>query len=140
MASKEVAVLHVEDNVIDQINVKRVFRKNNISAPLFQVTNGEEALEFLADFDPVGDEPTNLFLLVDINMPKMNGLELLAAIRNHSTWKHLPVVIMTTSDNPADKNLAYQLNASGYVIKPVNFQQYSEAVTTLSQYWKLIAA
>jgi len=117
-----------------------VFRKHNIEHTLFQVCNGIEALEFLQDFRPNGESPMRLVLLVDINMPEMGGLELLQRIRQNEAWKHLPVFIMTTSDNPTDKHLAYQLNASGYVVKPLSFADFSEAITTLSDYWELLAA
>lgn len=140
MYKQGLSILHVEDNVIDQMNVKRAFHKHNIEHPLFQVSNGQEALEFLADFDPKQNQPTTLVLLVDINMPKINGLELLERIRTTETWKHLPVFIMTTSDDPGDRELAYQLNASGYVIKPLNLKQYIDTITTLTEYWQLIAA
>ena len=138
MLRDNLSILHVEDNEIDRINVKRAFSRHDIQYPLFQVNNGQEAVEFLKDFQPHASAPTKLVLLLDINMPVMSGLELLETIRANDDWKHLPVFIMTTSDNESDKEAAYGLNVSGYIVKPLSLDKFNLAITTLTKYWQLI--
>lgn len=128
-------VLLVEDDEVDVMNVRRAFEKNNITNPLWVASDGVEALELLEE----GEVPLNrLLVLLDLNMPRMGGIELLREIRARDDLRHLPVVVLTTSDDERDRIEAYNLNVAGYLVKPVTFLSFVEAMATLNKYWTLV--
>lgn len=132
-------ILLVEDDEVDVMNVKRAFKKSNISNPLFIAGNGLEALAMLrsqGDQQPIVPSERRLVLL-DLNMPKMNGLEFLQQLRADPELKPTPVIVLTTSDEDRDKVEAYNLNVAGYILKPVTFSKFAEVITTLNKYWTL---
>ncbi|GAB5557905.1 MAG: response regulator [Schleiferiaceae bacterium] len=130
-----ITILLVEDDEIDVMNVKRAFKKNNISNPLLVAGNGIEALEILRDPNPGAPKPK--IVLLDLNMPKMNGIEFLEAIREDEDLHRLSVFMMTTSNEESDKIKAYNLNVAGYIIKPLSMDSFINAVSTLNSYWTL---
>lgn len=107
----------VEDDYLDTVDIRRTLDKMNLLYHLEVATNGEEAVELLqARARENGKLPD--VVLIDMNMPKMNGLELLSIIRNHDSWKHLKCFIITTSEEKEDKDKVKQLGVSGYIVKP----------------------
>src|SRR5688572_14332526 len=130
---KLVNILLVEDDEVDIMNVKRAFKKNNIQNTLFVANNGLEALDMLRN----EIVPTPQIIILDINMPQMNGIEFLQEIRNDPALKHLSVFVMTTSNEDSDKLNAYNLNVAGYILKPLSFEKFIASVATLNSYWKL---
>ena len=132
-----VNILVAEDDEVDVMNIKRAFKKNNMKNPVFYAKNGIEAWEILSKKSEDGGVPKPKVVLLDINMPKMNGLELLAKIRADEELKSLSVFMLTTSDDDSDKLRAHNLNVAGYIIKPVNFEKFVAAVATLNNYWAL---
>lgn len=139
MDEKVLNILLVEDDEVDIMNVKRAFKKNKISNPLFIARNGLEALAMLRGDDaniPKLD-PLPKVILLDLNMPKMGGLEFLHQIRNDPALKAISVFVMTTSDEESDKVTAYNLNVAGYILKPLSFERFVQAVSILNHYWKL---
>jgi CheY-like chemotaxis protein len=130
-------VLLIEDDEVDIMNVQRAFRKNNISNPLFVARNGVEALDILLDRNPHHALPLPRIILLDINMPKMGGIEFLAELRKHVQLKSISVFVMTTSNEESDKVAAYNLNVAGYILKPLSFENFSNAVAILNHYWHL---
>ena len=128
-------ILLVEDDEVDVMNVKRAFERNKIANPLWVAGNGLEALELLRAGTPPG--PRRLILL-DLNMPMMNGIEFLRELRGDPELKLLPVVVLTTSDDERDKIEAYNLNVAGYLLKPVTFINFVEVMATLNKYWTLV--
>lgn len=137
MNEKALSILLVEDDEVDVMNVKRAFRKNKITSPLFFAKNGLEALDLLRGTN--GKEKVcPSVVLLDINMPRMNGIEFLQEIRKDEELKSLAVFVMTTSTGDSDEIEAYRLNVAGYILKPLSFQQFIRAVQTLDKYWKLI--
>ncbi|MDP3929105.1 MAG: response regulator [Bacteroidota bacterium] len=137
MGDTMVNILLVEDDEVDVMNVKRAFKKNNVTNPLFVCNNGLEALQFLrGDRDPSITEMPKIILL-DLNMPKMGGIEFLREIRKDEKLKNISVFIMTTSNEDKDKVDAYDLNVAGYILKPLSMERFIEAVSTLNNYWKL---
>lgn len=128
-------ILLVEDDEVDIMNVQRAFKKNNISNPLIIARNGLEALEVFRGPDAAGPLPR--IVLLDINMPRMNGIEFLKEIRQDPALKSLSVFVMTTSSEDKDKVAAYDLCVAGYILKPLSFEGLSSAVAVLNMYWKL---
>ncbi|MBT3302680.1 MAG: response regulator [Bacteroidetes bacterium] len=132
-------ILLVEDDMVDVMNVQRAFKKNNITNPLYVAHNGLEALNMLKGENGVEKlTPTPKIVLLDINMPKMNGIELLRAMRADKNLKSISVFMMTTSNEDSDKIEAYSLNVAGYILKPINFEKFVTAVSTLNNFWKMI--
>lgn len=137
MSDKLVNILLVEDDEVDVMNVKRAFKKNNITNPLFICNNGVEALQFLRGESEIPLIEIPKIILLDINMPKMGGIEFLGEIRKDEHLKNMSVFIMTTSNEDKDKVDAYNLNVAGYILKPLSMERFIEAVSTLNNYWKL---
>jgi CheY-like chemotaxis protein len=135
MAERQLNILLVEDDEVDVMNVRRAFERNNVSNPLFVAGNGLEALEMLRN----GTVPSERrLILLDLNMPKMNGIEFLHALRSDPELSAAPVVVLTTSNDDQDKIDAYNLNVAGYLLKPVTFSSFCERMTTLNKYWMLV--
>jgi CheY-like chemotaxis protein len=135
MINQPLNILLVEDDKVDVMNVKRAFEKNHITNPLFVAGDGLEALEKLRN----GEVPQGRRLvLLDLNMPKMNGIEFLYELRKDANLAATPVVVLTTSNNERDKIEAYNLNVAGYLVKPVMFGEFSELMVTLNKYWTLV--
>ena len=134
-------ILLVEDNPDDEALTIRALKKNNIGNDLAVVRDGAEALEFLfctgayANRDP-NDRPQ--VILLDINLPKVDGLEVLRRIRADESTRLLPVVILTSSKEEQDLIKGYSLGANSYVRKPVDFDQFVEAVRQLGLYWLIL--
>ena len=131
-------ILLVEDDSVDVMNVQRAFVKNNITNPLHIAFNGVEALNMLRGSNGKPKlNPSPRIILLDINMPKMNGLEFLRELRNDEDLKSVSVFVMTTSNDDQDKIEAYNLNVAGYILKPLSFEKFVNAVAVLNSYWKL---
>jgi CheY-like chemotaxis protein len=137
MDEKLLHILLVDDDEVDVMNVQRAFKKNNISNPLYVANNGLEALELLRGQGGQPIRGTRRLVLLDLNMPKMNGLEFLRAIRDDPQLRSLTVVVLTTSDDERDRIEAYNLNVAGYILKPVTFTAFVEAMATLNKYWTI---
>jgi CheY-like chemotaxis protein len=134
-AERLVNILLVEDDDVDVMNVQRAFKRNNIANPLFIARNGIEALELLKS----GDVPVNRrIVLLDLNMPQMNGIEFLRTLRQDEELKLTPVVVLTTSNDERDRIEAYNLNVAGYLLKPVTFTSFCEVMAALNKYWALV--
>jgi len=135
MDEKLLHILLVDDDEVDVMNVQRAFKRNNISNPLYVANNGLEALDMLRG--PAAIPGPRRLILLDLNMPKMNGLEFLRAIREDPALRPLTVVVLTTSDDERDRIEAYNLNVAGYILKPVTFTAFVEAMATLNKYWTI---
>lgn len=133
MLQKLVNILLVEDDEVDVMNVKRAFTKNNIKNELFVAGNGVEALEMLR----TSIVPLPRIIILDINMPKMNGIEFLKILREDENLKNISVFVMTTSNEDSDKINAYNLNVAGYILKPLSFEKFITSVATLKNFWSL---
>lgn len=135
---KMVHILLVEDDDVDVMNVKRAFKKNNITNPLFVASNGLEALDMLRADGRARSVPANRRLvLLDLNMPKMGGIEFLRELRADADLRPTPVVVLTTSNEERDRVEAYNLNVAGYILKPVTLSSFMETMATLNRYWTL---
>lgn len=128
-------ILLVDDDEVDAITVKRAFAIAEITCRLSVARNGIEALELLRSG---AFPPGRRLVLLDINMPKMNGIEFLREVRADPALQALTVIVMTTSNEDRDRVDAYQLNVAGYIVKPVTFKAFEKAMTLVSSYWKMM--
>jgi len=128
-------ILMAEDSPTDQVIAQTAFKAAKVPNRLHTVTNGYEALAFLGREGPFSAAPAPGLILLDLNMPGKNGLETLGAIKQHPRLKHIPVVILTASQAERDLVAAYGLHANGYVVKPVDFDQFVHVVDSLMDFW-----
>ena len=137
MVSNEKAlnILLVEDDQVDVMTVRRAFDKNRITNPLYVASDGQEALSMLRSGDV---PPDRRIILLDLNMPKMSGLEFLRELRRDVNLHGTPVIVLTTSNDERDKIDAFDLNVAGYLLKPVTFLNFVELMATLNKYWTLV--
>ncbi len=138
MALQDLNILLVEDDDVDVMNVKRAFRRNNISTSLYVAKNGLEGLAMLrGDPNDEGLPRDRRMILLDLNMPRMNGIEFLEALRQDPDLNTTPVVVLTTSNADRDRLAAYRYNVAGYILKPIQFASFADAMVALSNYWDL---
>jgi CheY-like chemotaxis protein len=132
----EKPILLVEDNPVDLDLTLRAFAAKNISNPIEVARDGEEALKYFERWE--NGEPTPIVILLDLKMPKINGLEVLQKLKSHPKYKIIPVVILTTSSESSDLQTAYQLGVNSYIVKPVSFEKFLDVVGHIDLYWRLI--
>jgi CheY-like chemotaxis protein len=130
-------ILLVEDDDVDVMTVQRAFRDGRITNRLYVASNGIEALEMLRGNpgQPSVIPPERRIILLDLNLPRMNGLEFLRELRSDINIKQIPVVVFTTSKEQGDLIETYGLNVAGYIVKPPTFEKFMEILLTLNIYW-----
>ncbi|HEX9936003.1 MAG TPA: response regulator [Longimicrobium sp.] len=133
-----VTLLLIEDDHVDAEAIQRAFRRQKIANPFVVVRDGVEALAALRGEPGAPDVPTPYLILLDINMPRMNGIEFLRELRADPELGRTTVVVLTTSNDERDKIEAYNLNVAGYLLKPVTFSNFCEVMATLNKYWTLV--
>jgi len=126
-------ILLVEDDSIDVMTVKRAFRDIEVKIELVPTGDGEEALAYLRDD---GNTKPSVILL-DLNMPKMNGTEFLKIIKADDGLKKIPVIVLTTSNSEQDIAKSFELGAAGYMVKSVDYKRFMEIIKTIDSYWTL---
>jgi len=126
-------ILLVEDDSIDAMTVRRAFKDLKLVNKLAHRTNGEEALDYLRD--PENAEPC--VVLLDLNMPRMNGIEFLKVVKVDEQLKRIPVIVLTTSNEERDVVESFRLCVAGYIVKPVDYKKFVEAIRTIDLYWTL---
>ncbi|NJK47343.1 response regulator [Candidatus Gracilibacteria bacterium] len=137
MNNKNLNILIVEDDIIDATNIKQVLEMSDNTKNVYVAPNGLEALKMLRPTDgklPL-IAPYRRLIVLDINLPTMNGIEFLQHLRSEPQLNSIPVVVLTGASSDRYVLEAYQLNVAGYIVKPVNFNSFIEALTTLSKYW-----
>jgi CheY-like chemotaxis protein len=133
--NRPIEILLAEDSPSDQDIVKQAFKTSKLRNRLHTVWNGEEVLAFLRREGQYADAPTPDLILLDMNMPRKDGRETLAEIKQHERWKFIPVVVLTASQAERDIMTAYGLHANCYIIKPVDFGQIIEVVHSIESFW-----
>ncbi len=133
---KPKSILLVEDNPDDVRLTRRAFKKSNVANELTVMADGVLAREYLTNISKSGELPA--VVLLDLKLPRMDGTELLRFIRSTDSLKHLPVVVLTSSKEEYDILKCYDLGANSYIRKPVDFDQFSDAVNHLGLYWLLL--
>ena len=134
MQSHGVEILLVEDNANDAELTLRALKQRNLANQVFVCHDGAEALDFFAN----GEGPVPKVVLLDLKLPKVDGLEVLRRLKQDSRTKTIPVVVLTSSREEPDIERAYALGANSYIVKPVNFDQFAISVTQLGMYWMLM--
>lgn len=128
MRSKR-AIMLVEDDSVDAMTVERALRDINVSNPLHIAGNGEEGLDYLKA------NPAPGLILLDLNMPRMGGLEFLQLIKADDRYRTIPVVVLTTSESSADRAASFGCSVAGYMIKPVEYRKFVEVIRVIDSYW-----
>lgn len=126
-------ILLIEDDQVDTMTVKRALKEIHVTNPLVHVENGEEALHYLRD--PQREKPC--IMLLDLNMPIMNGIEFLQVAKHDDQLKRIPVVVLTTSEEQQDKVNSFNLGVAGYMAKPVDYRQFVEVMRSIDAYWTI---
>jgi CheY-like chemotaxis protein len=126
-------ILLVEDDDVDVMTVKRALKDLKINNPLVHTANGEEALEYLKN----NGNTRPCIILLDLNMPKMNGIEFLKIAKADDTLKKIPVIVLTTSSQQQDIIESFKLSIAGYIVKSVDYAEFTKAISTINLYWTL---
>lgn len=137
----QVEILIVEDNPSDAEMALRAFKKNNLTNKILVVEDGEEALDYLfskGQYATKNKDSRPKIILLDLKLPKINGLEVLKEIKSHPETKIIPVIVLTSSKEESDIIESYQLGVNSYIVKPVDFEKFVEAVRDLGFYWLLL--
>lgn len=141
MQRDRITVLMAEDSEHDIVATKRAWKKEHIANPLHIVNDGEECMDYLkrrGKYSDPASSPRPGILMLDIKMPKMDGLAVLKAIRADEELKLLPVIILTTSKEEEDRMESYSLGANAYVQKPVGFMNFAEAIKRVNLFWEIV--
>lgn len=125
-------ILLLEDDIVDAMTLKRAVRELEVKNELVIRNNGEEGLAYLQ-----GITELPCMILLDLNMPKMNGLEFLEEIKKDVRLMHIPVIILTTSKEQTDRMQSFRLSVAGYMVKPVDYDAFINMLSTIHQYWSL---
>jgi two-component system, response regulator len=141
MNHSQVEILLVEDDLDDAEMTIDAMRRNNLANKLVHTVDGEEALDFLFGTGKFIERDISLrprLILLDLKMPKIDGLEVLERVKSNEATKKIPVVILTSSKEDPDVSRCYELGANGYIVKPVGFEGFVKAVAELGMYWMLL--
>jgi two-component system, response regulator len=131
-------ILVVEDNDDDYLIFERAFKKSRCSNPIRRLSSGEAALDYLfhkGEFSKPHSALLPAVILLDLNMPGTDGRSVLHEIKNSQRLKKIPVIVLTTSEDPRDINSCYEDGANGFIVKPASFEGFIEAIKTLKGYW-----
>lgn len=128
-------ILLVEDNPVDLDLTLRAFERRNLANPVLVARDGQEALDWIPRWE--AGEPLPLVILLDVKLPRVNGLEVLRHLRKHPVGQHIPVVMLTSSSDERDVQMAYQNHANSYIVKPVSFDKLIEVAAHIELYWCL---
>jgi len=134
---KRLKILLVEDNPDDVKITERTLKKGNLKDELHVVKDGQEALDFLNQAGEYNDSPRPDLIFLDLNLPKISGLEVLAKIKQTDQLKRIPVIVLTVSKREEDRIRAYDSGASSYIQKPASSSEFIRAINTVRDYWEM---
>ncbi|MCH3882210.1 response regulator [Tenacibaculum sp. K20-16] len=129
---KKINILLIEDNLIEIMKMKRTISLLKLDHTIHEAKNGEEALKILEDKSKFPD-----LILLDLNMPKISGIEFLTILKKDDDLKHIPTVILTTSDNQKDLEKCFEIGVSGYILKPLKYDDYVKKIENVLSYWSI---
>lgn len=130
MIKKILNILLIEDDTIEIMKLERTVSSLKLNHKIIKANNGEKALSLLSEKDGLPD-----IILLDLNMPKMNGIEFLTILKNDNRLKYIPTIILTTSINRKDVLKCYEIGVSGYIIKPLKYEDYVDKIEKVLTYW-----
>lgn len=131
-------ILLVEDSPVELDLALQAFHQHHISNPVVVCRDGEEALEYMASHTTPDDPGLPLLVLLDVGLPKVNGLGVLREFHKDPLWQQIPVVVLTTSREKQDVAAAYQMGANSYITKPADFDAFAQVINTIKNYWLLL--
>lgn len=134
--NKNLPILLIEDNPVDIDLTLRAFTKQNLTNPIEIARDGEEAISLIEKWEE--GKPIPVVILLDLKLPKFNGLEVLKEIKSHPAFRTIPVVVLTSSAEDSDIEAAYKLGANSYIIKPVEFDKFIEVAAQIELYWTVL--
>jgi len=126
-------ILLVEDDKVDVMTILRALKEIHVANPVVNMENGEAALEYLAD----DSHERPCIILLDLNMPIMNGIEFLQKMKADARFRRIPVVVLTTSEEQQDKVNSFELGVAGYMAKPVDYRRFVEMIRSIDMYWTI---
>ncbi len=126
-------ILVVEDDEVDVMTIRRAFQEIKVANPVVNMENGEAALAYLGD--PQSAQPC--IILLDINMPVMNGIEFLGAVKRDDRLRSVPIIMLTTSAEEQDKARSFSLGVAGYMVKPVEYRKFVDMMQSIDRYWTI---
>lgn len=135
MKSKQLSILLVEDSRADARLILEVFKEEEVNAKINVVRDGEEAMDFLLKRSPYEDATTPNLILLDLNLPKKDGREVLAEIKKNADLDGIPIIILTTSQSEDDVAKCYKLQASCFVTKPIDLEHFVKVIRSLDEFW-----
>ena len=134
MLDANAVILLVEDDRVDIMTVKRALQKNDVTNPIYVARTGVEALGMLRGDGFPRIEPNPSLILLDLNLPKMGGIEFLKELRADPDLKSLPVIVLTSSNEPRDRAAAFEYDVEDYIVKPHSFEEFTSAMATILAY------
>jgi CheY-like chemotaxis protein len=137
LSPEKLKVLVVEDNADDVTIIKRAMRKSEVKCELYFAYDGEEAINFLHNTGEFEDAPRPDLILLDLNLPKINGLQVLAQIKEDERLRRIPVIVLTVSTSQEDMVKAYDSGAASYMTKPVDSKDFERLIETVKEYWRI---
>jgi CheY-like chemotaxis protein len=136
MSASDRPILLVEDNPMDVDLTLRAFKRRRVTNTIHVARDGEEALAWMARWE--AGEPWPAVILLDLKLPKVDGLEVLRQLKQHPALRVIPVVVLTTSGESADVQAAYQLGVNSYIVKPVEFEKFMDVTEQIDLYWTVV--
>jgi hypothetical protein len=136
MKNQHRPILLIEDNPMDEDLTRRAFARRKVVNPIEVARDGEQALEYLDRWQ--AGNPLPVVILLDINLPKVNGLEILRQFKASPSVQKVPIIVLTTSAEDRDIKVAYELGANSYIVKPVDFEKFLEVAGQIDLYWNMI--
>jgi len=132
MINEVLKIMLIEDDIIEIMKLNRAFSTLKLRHKIIEANNGEEALKLLLEKDNLPD-----LILLDLNMPRMNGIEFLSILKSDDNLKYIPTIILTTSNNQKDLFECFKIGVSGYVLKPLKYEVYMEKIKIIISYWSI---
>ena len=130
-------ILLVEDNPMDVDLTLQALEEHGVANPIISCLDGEEALRYIDEHQEATDPKIPILVLLDLRLPKIDGLDVLRHTRSHPVWKQVPIIVLTTSRQNEDIEAAYKLGVNSYIVKPVDFPAFAEVVRNIKVYWLL---